>query len=73
MDESMDGWIVVVVAAGALYFQCFLCPLFYHKIIGITATACTSLGNVITILFTQDFNDVPLVQLDASKLVHSRY
>jgi hypothetical protein len=50
-----------------------LCPLFCHKIIGITATACTSLGNVITILFTQDFNDVPLVQLDASKLVHSRY
>jgi len=39
---------------------------------GITTTACTSLGNEIFILFTQDFNDVPLVQVDGSKLVHKQ-
>jgi hypothetical protein len=38
---------------------------------GIITVACTSLGNVITISFAQDFGDVPLVIPDGALLVHS--
>jgi hypothetical protein len=40
---------------------------------GITSVACTSLGNVITISFGQDFGDVPLVVPDGTFLVHASF
>lgn len=38
---------------------------------GITTTACTSLGNVISITFTQDFGDLPFIVPDSAGLSHS--
>jgi hypothetical protein len=38
---------------------------------GIITVACTSLGNIITISFAQDFGDVPLVIPDGLLLLHS--
>ena len=44
------------------------CSLSYA---GIITVACTSLGNVITITFEQDFGDQPLVLIDMYTLVHA--
>jgi hypothetical protein len=38
---------------------------------GITSTACTSMGNIITIIFTQEFGDLPLIVADITLLIHS--
>lgn len=40
---------------------------------GITSVACTSLGNIITISFPQDFGDVPLVVPDGTYLTHASF
>lgn len=40
---------------------------------GITTTACTSLGNIITISFPQDFGDLPLLVPDGRKLEHGTF
>jgi hypothetical protein len=38
---------------------------------GITTVACTSIGNIISIVFTQDFGDVPMLVVDGTHLTHS--